>query len=131
MNLIEFYTKVIESADFKIVKDVVYVDDDTVLKVSGVPLALPTNNIIQTMNNADGTVNYNLFNPLLEDIYTRKDANQALARLLFMAKIKLSFSLAELSKLLLASTELKQTSMDVTNFITELNKEVNNPLDNG
>lgn len=127
MNLIEFYTKVIESADFKIVKDVVYVDDDTVLKVSGVPLALPTNNIIQTMNNADGTVNYNLFNPLLEDIYTRKDANQALARLLFMAKIKLSFSLAELSKLLLASTELKQTSMDVTNFITELNKEVNNP----
>lgn len=127
MNLIEFYTKVIESADFKINDDVVYVDEETVLKVSGVPLALPTNKIIQTMNNPDGTVNYNLFNPLLEDIYTRKDANQALGRLLFMAKIKLSFSLAELSKLLLASTELKQTSMDVTNFITELNKEVNNP----
>ena len=49
MTLVEFYIKVLESTSFSIIEDVVYKDEDDVLTILDMPIALPTKKII---NNA-------------------------------------------------------------------------------
>jgi hypothetical protein len=127
MTLVEFYIKVLESTSFSIIEDVVYKDEDDVLTILDIPIALPTKKIINNYLKQDGTKNYIIFNPILEEVYTsRKNSNQVLNMLINMGKLNLSFSLCNIAKLLMGSTELKQTGMDIANFNTMLNKTVNN-----
>lgn len=127
MTLVEFYIKVLESTSFSIIEDVVYKDEEDVLTILDIPIALPTKKIINNYLKQDGTKNYIIFNPILEEVYTsRKNSNQVLNMLINMGKLNLSFSLCNIAKLLMGSTELKQTGMDIANFNTMLNKTVNN-----
>ena len=119
MTLVEFYIKVLESTSFSIIEDVVYKDEDDVLTILDIPIALPTKKIINNYLKQDGTKNYIIFNPILEEVYTsRKNSNQVLNMLINMGKLNLSFSLCNIAKLLMGSTELKQTGMDIANFNT-------------
>lgn len=127
MKLAEFYINVIKSLQMEVDNDVVCVGNDP-LTIGGIPVALPTNNIINKMLNPDGSKNYIIFNPIIEEVYTtRKNSNVVLQNLLAMAKLNLNISTTFLASLLMGSTELKQCSMNITNFIKMLNNEVNNP----
>lgn len=126
MNLIDFYIKVIKSLHLEVIDDVVC-DGEDPLTIGGIPVALPTNNIVNKMLNPDGSKNYIMFNPILEEVYTtRKNSNVVLQNLLAMAKLNLNVSATYLTNLLMGSTELKQCSMNITNFIKILYNEVNN-----
>ena len=92
MTLVEFYIKVLESTSFSIIEDVVYKDEDDVLTILDIPIALPTKKIINNYLKQDGTKNYIIFNPILEEVYTsRKNSNQVLNMLINMGKLNLSF----------------------------------------
>ena len=87
MTLVEFYIKVLESTSFSIIEDVVYKDEEDVLKILDIPIALPTKKIINNYLKQDGTKNYIIFNPILEEVYTsRKNSNQVLNMLINMGK---------------------------------------------
>ena len=51
MTLVEFYIKVLESTSFSIIEDVVYKDEDEVLTILDIPIALPTKKIINKLLN--------------------------------------------------------------------------------
>ena len=53
MTLVEFYIKVLESTSFSIIEDVVYKDEDDVLTILDIPIALPTKKIINNCSNKE------------------------------------------------------------------------------
>ena len=128
MKLLDFYVKLIKSLQMEVKNDIVHIDDEDPLTIGEIPVALPTNNIISKMLNPDGTKYYIIFNPILEQVYsTKKNSNVVLQNLITMGKLNLNVSLTYLAKLMMGGTELKQCSINVTNFIKLLNEEVNNP----
>ncbi len=127
MSLVEFYTSVLKSLNFIVEDDAVYLDEDKEFTLVGIPVVLPTRENIVTMLKEDGSPAKVIFNPLIEDVYSRKQGNKTLTAMVTLAKMNLSFSLASLSKLLMGAVDNKQTGFNTTAFVTLLNKTIANP----
>lgn len=126
-NLVEFYSNVLKSLNFIVEDDAVFLDEDKEFTLVGIPVVLPTRENIVTMLKPDGTPAKVIFNPLIEDVYSRKQGNKTLTAMITLAKMNLSFSLASISKLLMGAVDNKQTGFNTTAFITLLNKTIANP----
>ena len=92
MNLVEFYTNVLKSLNFIVEDDAVYLDEDKEFTLVGIPVVLPTRENIVTMLKEDGSPAKVIFNPLIEDVYSRKQGNKTLTAMVTLAKMNLSFS---------------------------------------
>lgn len=135
MNLIEFYTKVLNNVGITVSEDgYCYIpngDDQVMMVVEGKPLVLPTKEHLESVYAEDDegemTISKLPFNPLNEDIV--KGDSSSLKKLKHLIEYKLGHTVAALgeSLLVLASNETlqKKANMEVCKFLAEITKAQN------
>lgn len=127
MNILEEYTKIIESVDFAVDEGYIYsssnVEDRVQGKVDGLPLVLPTKDHLKTLSSKDGTVNKIPFNVFLEDAFAKEDSG-GIKLIRFGIASRLKASILGIGTLLLkvANTDKLQNSApyEITKFLTSL-----------
>lgn len=127
MNLIDFYTNTLTSLGFEIKENKIYVDDGrAMLNDNNIPYALPSKENLKDILNPDGTPKMVIYNPLIEDSFTKKTEFDSLSISLKMAKLKLGHSMIYLGKLLMLSIENASGEFKLNDYYSSLSSITKN-----
>lgn len=126
MHLLEFYTKTLTSFNLVIDDTQVKLENGKELKLGSLPVCMPTRENVTTMIGPTGVPTKVIFNPLIEDIYSRKQSDKSLTKLITLGKINLSFSLASIATLLMGAVDKKQAGFTISSFLSTLIPTIDN-----
>lgn len=127
MKLEDFYNNVLESMGFYIEDGFIFHDkDNPMLSENKLQYALPTKEHLKSILDETGKPVKVIFNPLIEDNFSKKNSNVSLTKVMTMAKYKLSFSLFSIVKSLILAVEETSGSFKLAGFYNNLKDILDN-----
>lgn len=118
MNLIDFYSNMVESVGFTISENggIISGNDVNIENDIGVPIMLPTKDNLNSILAEDGKVQKIMFNPLIEDVFTKKNNNISLEKCIMFSNMKLIYNLTNIGLLLISSIENTDSNFKLNDF---------------
>lgn len=118
MKLVDFYKDMVESVGFTVSEEggIISGNDVNIENDLGVPIMLPTKDNLNSILSPDGKIQKIMFNPLIEDVFTKKNSNISLEKCIMFSNMKLIYSLTNIGMLLIASIENTDSNFKLNAF---------------
>lgn len=118
MKLLDFYTKMVKTVGFTVTEDgsILAGDTNKIQNELNVPIVLPTKENMKSILNRDGSVQKIMFNPLIEDIFTKRNSNISLEKSISFSNIALIYNLANIGSLLIMSIDDTNGNFKLNDF---------------
>lgn len=121
MKLVDFYKNIITSVGLTDKNGDIFVTDDiAVTNEDGLPIVLPTKENINSIMSPKGEVTKIIYNPMVEDIYTKKNSNISLKQTIKMAELTLLNSILHIGELLMLATEDTTGNFKLNDFYSRV-----------
>lgn len=118
MKIEDFYKNMVESVGFTTTEDggIISGNDVNIENDYNIPIMLPTKDNINSILSQDGKVQKIMFNPLIEDVFTKKNSNISLEKCIGFSNIKLSYNLINIGALLITSIDQTASNFKLNDF---------------
>lgn len=118
MKLLDFYTNMVESVGFTVNENggIISGNDVNIENDFQIPIMLPTKENLDSILSQDGKVQKIMFNPLIEDVFTKKNSNISLEKCITFSNMKLIYSLTNIGLLLIHAIDDTDSNFKLNDF---------------
>lgn len=118
MKLLDFYTSMVESVGFTVSEEggIISGNGVNIENDFQIPIMLPTKENLDSILSQDGKVQKIMFNPLIEDVFTKKNSNISLEKCITFSNMKLIYSLSNIGLLLISAIDDTDSNFKLNDF---------------
>lgn len=118
MKLLDFYTNMVKSVGFTVSEEggIISGNGVNIENDFQIPIMLPTKENLDSILSQDGKVQKIMFNPLIEDVFTKKNSNISLEKCITFSNMKLIYSLSNIGLLLISAIDDTDSNFKLNDF---------------